>query len=133
MPAIAERQAPVEERRLQSEQEFIGESSSSSLLARADIFVPKIVTRLIPQTENVGWVGSRPVSREVLGRVFITSFPMVDGEEVVIYSLYARAQGGDKDHPLFLVADKWNGYTGIEGVVTRTVPRSKAENLVFTA
>lgn len=96
-------------------------------------FRPKIVERFIPENVPVGWVGSRPVIRPIIGREFVGIID-VKGEEHVVFNIYVHASGGIKDYPLFLITEPhYGGWTGIEGFASRVVPRQEAERLIFSA
>ena len=67
-----------------------------------------------------------PVERDLLGREYVAA---VSG--IVVFKEYYKPQGG-QDDPLFIVAEKHKGISGLEGVITKKVPRLQAEGLLFT-
>ena len=94
-------------------------------------FMPKVVDIFPAAKSTVGSImgpdkSPYPVERDLLGREYIAA---VNG--IVVFKEYYKPQGG-QDDPLFMVAEKYEGISGLEGVVTKKVPRLQAEGLLFT-
>lgn len=94
-------------------------------------FMPTIVDELPVVNSIAGWINepdgsSRSIERELVGRTYGRKI----GHNLFVISEYFRSEG-DQD-PLFQIARRHHGLTGIEGVVTRKVYRKEAEALLFT-
>lgn len=94
-------------------------------------FVPRVVDKLPVSKSRVGFIfGSNHertcVERALLGRTFVGT---KNGD--IVISEYFRPEGS-QDDLLFQLAERHDGLMGVEGVVSRKIPRQEAIALLFT-